>query len=46
MARAAVDEAIAAGVEDAAADGGGGDTASTMTVRVLVAVRPAGSVAT
>jgi hypothetical protein len=42
----AVEEAITAGVEDAAAGGGGGESASMMTVRVLVAVRPLGSVAT
>ncbi len=41
-----VDEAIAAGGEDAAAGSGEGASASVITVRVLVAVRPVGSVAT
>jgi hypothetical protein len=40
-----VEEAIASGVE-VTTDGGGTGAASTMTVRVEVAVRPAGSVAT
>jgi hypothetical protein len=33
---AAVEEAIALGVEDAAIGGGGGESASMITVRVLV----------
>jgi hypothetical protein len=43
-ATATVEDAIALGVEDAAA--GGGKSASMITVRVLVEVRPEGSVAT